>query len=318
MGFILDTDIDMDCDDAGALMVLHASAKQGRADILGIICSAPTSSCVPYVRAVNAWYDRDDIPVAGLRDADWPEKELRAYRRKWRGHMESGRAYTEVIGQEWLARNPAHSPAKAVPLYRQLLAAQPDQSVTICTIGFLTAVARLLESGPDESSPLTGDELVAAKVKQLVMEATALFPAGHDVFNWKCDLPSAAVVLRDWPDATPIVISALVYTGVYTGKRFPACVPAEHPVRRAYEIYLGGADRRQHCADLLAVLYAINGPNPFYEVHRGYDVHLVDLESGRHEWRKSNGARDHAFLSLAVEPQTLADHLESLMISSLR
>ena len=318
MRLILDTDMDRDCDDAGALMVLHALAKQGTVDLLGVICNAPTPSCVPFVRAVNAWYDRDDIPVGAILDSDWPEEPLAAYRTQWRLFKDSGRAYADVVGQEWLAQNPAHVAPEAVQLYRQLLATQPDSSVTLCTIGFLTAVAGLLRSRPDALSPLSGQELVAAKVKLLVMETTAPFPAGHDIFNWKCDLPSAAAVLRDWPVATPIVISPLVFTGVHTGDRFPACAPADHPVRRAYEIFLGGPDRHQHCADLLAVLFAAGGVDQFYELHKGYDVHLADLKSGRHEWRKSDGSRHHAFLSLAVEPQMVSDHLESLMLSSLR
>ena len=44
--------------------------------------------------------------------------------------------------------------------YRQLLAAQPDHSVSIVSIGFVTCLAQLLQSEPDSYSSLNGVELV--------------------------------------------------------------------------------------------------------------------------------------------------------------
>ncbi len=41
-------------------------------------------------------------------------------------------------------------------LYRRLLSEQPDHSVTICSIGFVTALAQLLKSEGDSYSPLSG------------------------------------------------------------------------------------------------------------------------------------------------------------------
>src|SRR5690554_1064831 len=52
-------------------------------------------------------------------------------------------------------------------LYREVLAQQPDNSVTIVSVGFSTNLARLLDTPPDDFSPLTGKELVAKKVKLL-------------------------------------------------------------------------------------------------------------------------------------------------------
>src|SRR4030095_12947665 len=55
----------------------------------------------------------------------------------------------------------------ATETYRKALASQPDRSVTIITVGFLTNLADLLRSSPDEYSKLKGKELVNKKVKQL-------------------------------------------------------------------------------------------------------------------------------------------------------
>src|SRR5690606_4878210 len=56
----------------------------------------------------------------------------------------------------------------AINLYRRILAEQPDNSVTIVTVGYLTDLSYLLQSGPDKYSSLTGRELVEKKVKHLI------------------------------------------------------------------------------------------------------------------------------------------------------
>jgi inosine-uridine nucleoside N-ribohydrolase len=43
---------------------------------------------------------------------------------------------------------------EATALYRKILAAQPDNSVTVITVGFLTNLYSLLQSAPDKYSKL--------------------------------------------------------------------------------------------------------------------------------------------------------------------
>ena len=64
--------------------------------------------------------------------------------------------------------------ADALSLYRKILAAQPDNSVTIITVGFLTNLANLLNSLPDSVSSLNGYDLVKRKVISLVSMAGRL------------------------------------------------------------------------------------------------------------------------------------------------
>lgn len=56
-----------------------------------------------------------------------------------------------------------------VDLYRQILNVAQDSSITIVSIGFFDNLAGLLDSKPDVYSNLTGKELIAAKVKDLVI-----------------------------------------------------------------------------------------------------------------------------------------------------
>lgn len=53
VSIILDTDMDTDCDDVGALAMLHALADNGEAEILGIVCDAPTVWGAPCIEAIN-------------------------------------------------------------------------------------------------------------------------------------------------------------------------------------------------------------------------------------------------------------------------
>src|SRR5262249_41255114 len=91
----------------------------------------------------------------------------------------------------------------AVTLYRKILAAQPDHSVVIITVGFLTNLAGLLQSPADGYSSLSGVELVRKKVLRLVSMA-GKFPEGWE-FNVLKDSTASQVVFGGWP--TPVLLS---------------------------------------------------------------------------------------------------------------
>src|ERR1044071_5503580 len=60
---ILDTDMDSDCDDAGALAMLHALADDGEVVLLGIAVSSHHAWSPPSTDAINTWYGRPAIPI---------------------------------------------------------------------------------------------------------------------------------------------------------------------------------------------------------------------------------------------------------------
>jgi hypothetical protein len=157
---ILDTDMASDVDDAGALGILHALADNGEATILGVICSNngdTGTTSIPFIDIVNTYYGRPDLPV-GL----------------WKGNFDGGSKYTGPIAADAatyphdLTADKGGVPEAAV-LYRKLLAAQPDGSVTIVAVGPVVNLKDLLDSTADAESSLSGTELVAKKVKELVV-----------------------------------------------------------------------------------------------------------------------------------------------------
>ena len=71
----------------------------------------------------------------------------------------------------------ADSLPNAALLYRKVLAKQPDGSVVMISIGTLTNLRNLLQTGSDEYSRLTGSELVKQKVRAWVCMG-GKFPKG--------------------------------------------------------------------------------------------------------------------------------------------
>ena len=65
---ILDTDMGSDCDDVGALALLHEYSRQGRAEIIAVIYS---SGAIPYrvgiIDSINRLY-RNQVPIGATYD----------------------------------------------------------------------------------------------------------------------------------------------------------------------------------------------------------------------------------------------------------
>ncbi|MEO1237059.1 MAG: hypothetical protein AAFX76_09750 [Planctomycetota bacterium] len=148
---LLDTDLGGDIDDLGTVALLHALADAGKCDILGFISDTPQAPAVGAIDAVNRWYGRPGLPVG--RRAEFKVEDTYA------------NAVVDASGDVL----DGHDAPMAVDVYRRLLAAAPDGSVTIATIGVLFLLNDLLDSGPDDHSPMTGPELVDAKVDRFVV-----------------------------------------------------------------------------------------------------------------------------------------------------
>src|SRR5690606_5644579 len=118
---------------------------------------------------------------------------------------------------------------------------------------------RLLDSKPDDISPLTGRELVAKKVKYLCMMAGDFRPERkHSEYNVRLDKKSAQNVFKNWP--TKIVTSPfevgldIKYPGSSIAKDFTYA--KSHPLVKGYEAFAKMPYDRPTW-DLTAVLYAV-------------------------------------------------------------
>jgi len=105
---ILDTDMDSDCDDAGALALLHVLADRGEAKILAVAASSLYRWSVPCIEAINRYYGRPDLPIgAPKRDAV---------------DSHAGSKYARAVAESVTTRWEANSDAPdATEVYRQPL-----------------------------------------------------------------------------------------------------------------------------------------------------------------------------------------------------
>lgn len=253
---IFDTDMGNDVDDAIALGMLNHYISDGRISLLAVGLTKEGRGPITYTDMVQTWYGHPNVPLGAFHKGAPDSRNYASI---------VANAVDSLSGQPFFATTTTDYNAlpEATPLYRRLLAAQPDHSVTIVTVGFSTNMASLLDSKPDEASPLTGRELINRKVSRLVMMA-GRFSDNESEYNVVEDIPSAQKVFDEWP--TPIVTSPWEL-GVQV------CYPAtsiesdfgwapRHPVVEAYEAYMQMPYDRP-CWDPTAVLYAVEGDSLF-------------------------------------------------------
>jgi hypothetical protein len=286
---ILDTDNGPDCGDAGAVAVLHALADRGELEILGMMACTSDPYNAPCLDAYNTYFGRPNIPIGTLKD---------------RGFLE-GPYYTEKIAKKFTnsLRHATNAP-DATALYRQLLVNQPDRSVTIISIGPLRNLRKLLESTSDTNSPMSGRDLVAAKVKELSCMA-AWFPTGKE-WNVEQDAESAQYVCENWP--TPIMFSGgeLGYP-IESGQRLRSETPESNPVRAAY----GGGSRPSW--DQISVIYAARGlANYWIAVTNGYNR----IEATASNVFRAIPDRGHSYLMPRMNLDVMEKIIDDLMVGA--
>ncbi len=133
---IFDTDLGPDYDDVGALAFLHAMADSGRAEILATVSSNKHELVAPSIDVINTYFGRDKLPIGAPKSSGV--------------NLGSSQHWADSIVLKYPHRIKSTSEAPdAVTVYRKILNDQPDKSVTIVTVGFLTNLNNLLHSQSD-------------------------------------------------------------------------------------------------------------------------------------------------------------------------
>jgi inosine-uridine nucleoside N-ribohydrolase len=198
----------------------------------------------------------------------------------------------------------------ATELYRKILSAQPDHSVTVVTVGFLTNLSNLLLSKADKYSSLNGNELVKQKVKHLVCMA-GRFPSGSE-FNVNRDAAASQNVFSNWP-------TNILFSGFEIGQKIKVGLPLIHndaihnsPVKDVFRISIPMAaedSAGRMSWDETAVLVAIKGYEPFYHLEYGRMQVAAD---GSNTW--STEGKQHAHLVEAVSPEIVRAYINKLIM----
>jgi inosine-uridine nucleoside N-ribohydrolase len=208
----------------------------------------------------------------------------------------------------------------ATLVYREVLEKQPDQSVTIVTVGYLTNLKNLLQLQADPTHR-SGLDLIKAKVKTWVCMGGNFVgdPPKDDLklgnVNFQRDAVSALYVVHHWPAPVVFVGREIgsIPSGLEIGDRLVE-TPAHNPVRAVYSHYFGGAVKKRHVADPTTVLYAVRGLRDYWDIQtKGWmDLH----EDMTFEWKTDRDAHQ-AYLLKKRKDGVANDRLIEKVLNAL-
>ena len=308
---LIDTDLSTDCDDAAAIAIAHVLERRGEARLLGVVHNAALAAGVGGISSINHYFGRDDVPIG-------------AYTTGGVGFNDYGpKPYVDELVRDFpgLVANASQAPS-AVDVYRRVLAAADDASVTIASIGFATNLHALLTSEG-------GSALVAKKVKHLVVmggryPSSKLSPPAEWNFGacgptnrcpWGAEPASrhydalgalSSAVYDDlWPPRVPIsFLGGEVGEVVLTGGALTDGAPKTSPVRAAYVTYNGPHGNRQSW-DPMTVLYAVRGNEAGWYAEHAAGRNRV-APSGANAWEEDGRAHNQTYLVLHADQRAEA------------
>jgi inosine-uridine nucleoside N-ribohydrolase len=294
---IFDTDLGPDYDDVGALAFLHAMADSGKVEILATISSNKHGLVAPSIEVINTYFNRQNLEIGA------PKSEG--------VNLGSSQHWADSIVAKYPHKIQSTSEVPdAVSVYRKILNAQPDKSVTIVTVGFLTNLNNLLKSQPDSINPLSGKELVSKKVKRLVSMA-GRFPEGRE-FNIFMDSAASKYVYENWP-------GEIIFTGfeigweIRTGLRLISSDIKNSPVKDVFRISIPLADEDKlgrMSWDETAALIGVYGTEGFFDTKRGT---IIINKDGSNRWQ-DDPAGKHQCVIQKMAVSDMAKFIEDRMI----
>ncbi|MCX6329506.1 MAG: nucleoside hydrolase [Bacteroidia bacterium] len=294
---IFDTDLGPDYDDVGALAFLHSEADSGKVEILATVSSNKHELVAPSIEVINTYFGRPYLEIGAPKSdgvnlgssQHWADSIVAKY-------PHTLRSTSEVTD--------------AVAIYRKILNKQPDKSVTIVTVGFLTNLNNLLKSKPDNFSPLSGEVLVSKKVKKLVSMA-GRFPEGKE-FNIFMDSTASKYVYDNWP-------GEIIFTGfeigweIRTGLRLISSDIKDSPIKDVFRISipLSEEDRFGRMSwDETAALIGVYGTEGFFDIKKGT---IKVNPDGSNKW-EDNPEGKHSYVIQKMPVPEMARFIEDRMM----
>ena len=264
---IIDSDLFSNADDVAALATAFALQIKGEDQVIAITLNTRTDRSSV---AVNTWkcaaaiaqfYNSASVPIG----ADMPDNG---------GQVGSPDFITPCAA---LASPSTPSPGSAVSVLRQALVGQSNGSVVIAEIGYEENLANLLNSPADAISPLTGAQLIAQKVKELVVMGGG-YPSYNSENNLAGNPLAAADVAANWP--TKVVWSGIeVGNALFGGHTVDSAQPLSSPVRAAMDAYAGPNPS-----------FSLYDPTAVYHAVRPGDALLTEVGPGQNVVNGGSGA----------------------------
>ena len=298
---IFDTDMGPDYDDAGAIALLYAFADSNKINILATMASTKYEGVAGVLNVFNTYFKRPNMSI-GI------PKNYAVEQRDWQH-------WTDTLLTNYPHEIKKNNEAEdAVTLYRKLLAKQPDNSVTIITVGFLTNISNLLQTKPDTYSSLSGVDLVKKKVMKMVSMA-GKFPEGKE-FNVFKDIEASQYAFAHFP-------KPVYFCGFEIGEHIQCGLPLVHnnairnsPVKDVFRISIPQAaedSAGRKSWDEVTTLLAISDYTPYYSIKEG---NIVVAEDGSNTWNEK-GKNQFYFINKNAA-STMQQKIDKLMMHQPR
>jgi hypothetical protein len=287
---IFDTDMGGDTDDVVALSVLNAFADEGKCDILACLADDhdQDKATAAAISSINTYYGRPNIPIG-------------TYQGPGIAPVRSG--YTAVLRDKFPnSAKPDDQMPLALDVFRRALAAAPDHSVVIVSVGFLNNLRDLLQSKPDAASPLVGMDLVKQKVKKWVCMGGGYPQIGYECnFEGRSSGADAKYVVENWP--TPALFSGFeIGLPIMTGKCLRTA-PDTNPAKRA-------CDNNGHASfDPTAAYCAVEDPTRFWTVS---PEGSIEVKGAGDQWHPTPN-RHQSYLITKASPAEVGKELDDLL-----
>lgn len=308
---IFDTDMGSDCDDVGALAILHQYQRAGKAEILACIYS---SGKIPYgagvIDAINTYFQKPDIPVGACHKNEVGDPVDKMNAKKL---AENTGLYKHDIIQ-------SQDAVEQSRVNRRVLALQEDNSVVYLTVGHTKGLYDLLVSEPDDISSLSGKELVEKKIKHWVAlgALNANNPENQYSKDWNFyfnnTAPYTDYLIEHFPRPVYFINAG---SDVYTGSSLKE-LPDGNILTDAYSSWLWNYEKKsledqRPSWDLAAVYFAVEAEGDFLEEEL---TGRLDFNAGKGSlWIQGKNDFQHHYINQKEGVSSeFADYLNRLMI----
>jgi len=257
---IFDTDIGSDCDDAGALAVLHKLADKGEVEILGVVYSSGKNKFgIGVCDAINTYYGRGDLPLGQNHKDDVGDPR----------DFFSKQIATDTVTYR---HDVISSATDLISAYKMMLEKEQDASVTIITVGHPIGLIHLLRD--DE-----GVRLIRSKVSRWV----AMGGGG-----WNFSQNGMAEYMPELLEKWPCKLYMSSYgEKVITGNIKLPHTPKNNPVRKAYESFIWNClEKGRPSWGQIALLFAVRPQ--YFRIESHGSVQQMEDKSVQWNNRKNN------------------------------
>jgi len=315
---IIDTDMDFDVNDLGALCLANILQDLGEVSLLAVVHNTGYSKAIGAVSVINHYFDSDSTLLG-------------AFKGSFAANATHGHYIQELV-DHWPSPVQDYSQVEeAVPILRQALATAEDRSVVIASIGFLTNLASLMSSPGDQYSDLTGRQLVKEKVRRLAVMG-GYYPDSKDgedgsEFNFDCGknylgpplecYGSARKAISSIPGDVEVIFSGFeIGDTVMSGGAMTWCHDSSNPCRQAFIDTLGPGENVQSW-DMIVVLMAVRGEGEVGCRKDGQGgVNWVG-EGGENQWMDGTDS-NQTYLVLETDPGLVGERIDRLLCLNKR